>query len=342
MEKTNFYNFLFLVFLTSFCNSNDYEYENYKYDEYDYLENYNYDNQKPEDYTDYTDDYSQGLDDYYDQNLFGPPNPPRLPTPPPPMGRQYLIAGGNCLSNCIGTTEVVEFVKTTSTPSFGQLPSGTRIGAVGTMFGNAPILCGGNIESWNNSLDTCISYQEESEWSQSYSMIQKRSYAASVQVNSSTFWILGGYYFDGSNVYTDSTEFVIQGQSNGVPGPKLPYNLLAMCAVKLSENEIFVIGGYAGGYTDTDMISTGSRRDVWIYDPKNGFARHRGPSLIIGKHGHSCSTLRDGQKTKIIAAGGVSGELFLAQDVIKARPPFSVQIYDPTGNTWHRGKTYSN
>ena len=115
-----------------------------------------------------------------------------------------------------------------------------------------------------------------------------------------------------------------------------------MCAVKLSENEIFVIGGYAGGYTDTDMISTGSRRDVWIYDPNNGFARHRGPSLIIGKHGHSCSTLRDGQKTKIIVAGGVSGELFLAQDVIKASPPFSVQIYDPTGNTWHRGKTYSN
>ena len=92
MEKTNFYNFLFLVFLTSFCNSNDYEYENYKYDEYDYLENYNYDNQKPEDYTD---DYSQGLNDYYDQNLLAPPNPlPSLPTsppipppPPPPMGK---------------------------------------------------------------------------------------------------------------------------------------------------------------------------------------------------------------------------------------------------------------
>ena len=252
-----------------------------------------------------------------------------------------MIAGGSidgAASNIM--TEVVELVKTNSTPSFGQLPS-ERIGAVGAMFGNAPILCGGDNESLNNSLDTCISYQE-SEWSQSYSMIQKRSYAASVQVNSSTFWILGGYYFDGSNVYTDSTEFVIQGQSNGVPGPKLPYNLLAMCAVKLSENEIFVIGGYAGGYTDTDMISTGSRRDVWIYDPKNGFARHRGPSLIIGKHGHSCSTLRDGQKTKIIAAGGVSGELFLAQDVIKASPPFSVQIYDPTDNTWHSGKTYSN
>ena len=75
--------FLFLVFLTSLCNSEDYKYDDYKY----YDEKYDYDNQKP-DY--YTDEYNQESNDYYDQNLLAPPNPPQLPPSPPlppiPMG----------------------------------------------------------------------------------------------------------------------------------------------------------------------------------------------------------------------------------------------------------------
>ena len=69
MEKINFYILSFLLFLTSFSNSQDYE-----YDDYNYNENY-----------DYTDDYSQELNDYYDQNLLAPPNPPPLPPIPPPI-----------------------------------------------------------------------------------------------------------------------------------------------------------------------------------------------------------------------------------------------------------------
>ena len=88
MEKTNFCTLLFLVFSTSFCNANDYKYDDYKY-EYNYQENYDYDNQEPEDYTD---DYSQGLNDYYDQNLLAPQNRPPLPMPPPPpMGKMTFF-----------------------------------------------------------------------------------------------------------------------------------------------------------------------------------------------------------------------------------------------------------
>ena len=66
------------------CNSEDYKYDDYKY----YDEKYDYDNQKP-DY--YTDGYSQESNDYYDHNLLAPPNPPPLPPSPPlpppiPMG----------------------------------------------------------------------------------------------------------------------------------------------------------------------------------------------------------------------------------------------------------------
>ena len=89
MEKTYFRILLFFVFITSLCNSQDYEYdENYDY----YNENY-----------DYTDDYSQEINDYFgNQNLLAPaPSPiqppfippPLPPTPPPPTPQPgiYII-----------------------------------------------------------------------------------------------------------------------------------------------------------------------------------------------------------------------------------------------------------
>merc|ERR1712007_232569 len=92
-----------------------------------------------------------------------------------------------------------------------------------------------------------------------------------------------------------------------------------MCAVKLSETEIFVIGGYTSG---------SYRNEVWIYDPQNGFARNQGPSLNTGRSGHSCSTMRDGEKIVIVTAGGWNGGRL-----------DSVEIYDPTDKTWHSGPT---
>ena len=83
MEKTNFCILLFVIFLTSLCYSQDYRYDDYNYDEYDY------NNQNPEDYTD---DYSQELNEYYDQNLLAPPNlPAPQPMLPPPMGKMTFF-----------------------------------------------------------------------------------------------------------------------------------------------------------------------------------------------------------------------------------------------------------
>ena len=79
METTHFCILLFLVYLASICNSQDYKYDDY--DDYNY-DKYDYNNQKP---GDYNDDYSQDLYDYYDQNLLVPPNPPPLPPIPPPI-----------------------------------------------------------------------------------------------------------------------------------------------------------------------------------------------------------------------------------------------------------------
>ena len=224
-----------------------------------------------------------------------------------------MIAGGYVREGVDEFTEVVELVKTNSTPFFGQLPT-LREGAVGAIFGNSPILCGGSFLEYED----CISFQNL-QWNKSHSLIRSRNEAAGVQINSTTFWILGG-----NILFEDSTEFIIQGQTTGVPGPKLPYGLNEMCAVKLSAQEIFVIGGF--GYGE------GRFNEVWIFNPQNGFARTQGPSLNTARAKHSCSTMKDGEKTLIVVAGGRDEN----NDGLD-----SVEIYDPTHETWYSGKTNS-
>ena len=239
-----------------------------------------------------------------------------------------MIAGGD-VNGDDTMTEIDKLVSNKSTPSFGQLPSSRcpsdtlcSNGAVGVMLGNAPLLCGGVMVFGSSYFDTCISYHQDSKWIQSKSMVQGRGYATGVKVNSTTFWILGGRNGSSRTCCTlDSTEFIIEGQTNGIPGPKLPSILYSPCAIKFTQNQIFVIGGYD---------NTFYRKEVWIYDPQNGFARTQGPSLIMGRFGHSCSTMKDGEKTVIIIAGG-HGRGFTG--TIN-----SVEIYDPTDNTWHSGK----
>ena len=82
MEKTNFCISLFMVLLTSLCNSQyDYTYDDYENDEYNYNE---------------YDDYSQELNYYYDQNLLTPPNPPPLPPIPPPISPPPVPTASTC------------------------------------------------------------------------------------------------------------------------------------------------------------------------------------------------------------------------------------------------------
>ena len=222
-----------------------------------------------------------------------------------------MIAG----SHKDASTEVVELVKTSSPPSFGQLPGSYYDRAVGGMLGTAPLICGGGAGS------NCILFQNSQWMSLPYSMNDARIDAAGVQINSTTFWILGGLNRQqGQIYYLRSTEFIIQDQTKAVPGPDLPgvsFGQNGMCAVMLSEKEIFVIGG------------TQDARRVSIFDPQNGFTLSYGTSLPSpGRYHHSCSKMTDGDRNVIVVAGGEYGD-----------PLDSVLIYDPNHEEWISGKT---
>ena len=193
---------------------------------------------------------------------------------------RYLIVGGS-----ENRTEVFEYITSNSTPSYGQLPTRRQF-AVGIMFGNAPIVCGGTEikEGEVVEFDSCLTF-EKNQWNQTHFMTEKRVLHAGVLINNTAIWILGGSEMDMDyhEIRKDSTEFIIKGQANGIPGPKLPYGLHRMCAVKLYETEIFVIGG-------NDEINT-NRNEVWIYNPQNGFARTQGPSLSTARYWAESSAL---------------------------------------------------
>ena len=84
------------------------------------------------------------------------------------------------------------------------------------------------------------------------------------------------------------------------------------------------------------VCNSSGRNEVWIYDPQNGFARKQGPFLKTERYFHSCSTMRDDEKTLIFVAGGV-----LDNDPQNLAILNSVEIYDPTENNWYSGNTNS-
>ena len=93
-------------------------------------------------------------------------------------------------------TEVIDVSSSSSSSPFGDIPSG-RHNPVGGLLGSTPILCGGR----SPYEDSCISFKN-SQWTKTHEMTTKRAYAASVQLNSTTMWILGGLKDDDGRLFS--------------------------------------------------------------------------------------------------------------------------------------------
>ena len=205
-------------------------------------------------------------------------------------------------------TEVINVYNSNVTNYFGNIPN-QRLGLEGGLLGSSPIICGGSLTSLSN--DSCLTFQQ-SQWTQTHTTrVGAGGDSVSVQLNTTTLWILGGY--------GDTTEFIRIDSSIGIPGPKLPIsNLMFPCAVKFAEDQIFVIGGE--NYWNK----------VFIFNPLNGFTHIEGPSLKTGRRSHSCGLMSHaGQRKKIVVAGGFG----------EHKPQLSsVEIFDPYVNDWVTGK----
>jgi len=239
--------------------------------------------------------------------------------------KQFLIVGG--YSTYSGgnhlATEVIDVQPNSNvTSSFEDIPSQRRH-AVGGLLGSTPILCGGDDENDRDQY-SCFTYSH-GYWIKTHFMTTKRYVAASVQINATTLWILGGYQGEFTTIggYSDkrldSSEFVGIDSTVGKPGPKLPYDVSHHCAVKY-KNKVYMIGG--------KVSSSSYLNKVLIFNPMNDFTHIEGPSLITKRGRHACSLMSNGQQSKIVVAGGYGNGF---------NPLSSVEIFDPTVNNWISG-----
>ena len=72
---------------------------------------------------------------------------------------------------------------------------------------------------------------------------EKRVSSASVLLNETTLWILGGSNTCNSHEFPMSTEFITLDTDNSVYGPALPMKIIGPCAVKFNDSHIYLIGG---------------------------------------------------------------------------------------------------
>ena len=175
-------------------------------------------------------------------------------------------------------------------------------GATGGLLQNSPIVyC-------RTSLDCFVIGQPEME----IKMIEKREGAASVALDQSTLWIVGGF---NGRYDLSSTEFIKLGQPS-VKGRDLPFRISRHSMIQYDEKSIYIIGG----------CQNGSRsKKTWIVDPTNEFQIKEGPSLNKGRYGHGCAKMSLNGRTILVVAGGLGAE-------------HSVEILDPLGNNiWTQG-----
>ena len=134
-------------------------------------------------------------------------------------------------------------------------------------------------------------------------MLKLRIDASSVKISEDSLWILGGLstYRTSTNcpmIVEKSTEIVSLNRPP-IEGKSLPFAICNHSMVAVDQNSIYIIGGNLDG-----DIS----RDCWIIDPTNNFDLKPGPSLQVGRIGHSSSKIKINRKIYLVVAGGYDGE----------------------------------
>ena len=210
------------------------------------------------------------------------------------------------------TTEVLDFENFNFVPEFGELPTNHRR-SVGGLIGDTMIICGNR-----PATKSCLTFKNH-KWTETHTMTSKRFGHASVQLDSERIWILGGKEKENGG-FLDTTEFIQLNRTVGTPGPKLPYALVGMCAVKVAEDKIFVIGG-DNGDKKTEFVS--------IFNPQDEFSYIEGPPLQYARFVHSCGLMKDEKHSYLVIAGGFNA-VRLA----------SIEILNLTTLQWSLGMGY--
>jgi hypothetical protein len=188
----------------------------------------------------------------------------------------------------------------------------------GLLTNNNALICGGKVDG--ERLDDCFAINENGIKNGSR-LTLPRAWPASVVWNSTTMWLTGGYSVNPGD--TKSTEFV---QLTGTTlGPDLPLEVSSHCLVSLNDTTVLLIGGYLhNGTTSKGTFFYNTDHKTWT----------DGPSLTIGRSGHSCALFKSPQHdhtdTVIVTGGKNAGSID------------STEFLNLESNSWQSGKGQLN
>ena len=236
--------------------------------------------------------------------------------------KKVLIATGRPLSESRQNTEVLDLNNEDAVcHNLPPFPEEIR-SATGSVIQGQPLVCGGYDKDWNAKEDCWTLEKSRTSWRRLTTMTSKRTTAASVPVNNTYLWILGGYDGDGP---TKSTEYV-DLEGNSKTGPDMPLPISSHAIVALENSTYFLIGGR----TDDDQHS-----EKTYYFSEETQQWSQGPNLKQGRAIHTAGLIIDEVTAEryTIVAGGI-GDGWSTLD--------STEILYPGATEWQQGKHSNN
>ena len=199
----------------------------------------------------------------------------------------------------------------------GQEIGYERYGAVGGLInGHHVVICGGRLTKPSTYFNNCLTKNLIDGNETEIEMSSGRMKAASIHINESTLWIVGGY---NKSLSYNTTEFIDLENGSSI-GPQLPFALYGHCMVYLNESAVFISGG------SLDYKITNKS---WISNPKDEFKFLPIAPMIKSRRYHSCAKfINENGKVMIMVAGG--------EDEYRNKLE-TTEIFDSGTNKWQSG-----
>ena len=170
-----------------------------------------------------------------------------------------------------------------------------RWAAVGGVLNNSIIICGGKSNIGGRHQNCTL--LDDSDKPFEIKMQEKRYGAASVVINDSSIWIVGGN--NGENDLNSSEVISLHdNKGKSTKGFQFPFTITFHCMIQYAANSVFIIGGSQNGETSINTWIVRFLNDEIVQIKK-------GPELNHKRKLMSCSKMQDDSgNTKLIVAGG--------------------------------------
>ena len=201
-----------------------------------------------------------------------------------------MVVGGDDVSDNIQSDAKLSSL-TRSCSNLQNYPIAFTL-ATGAIVSDHPIICGGKFTRVSQHSECYHHSKVSNSWNFLTNMTTKRSYSASVPVNNMLL-VMGGY--NGSSLNT--TEYISPDGDASQPGPDLPTPRDEHCAVKLSNGQVMLLGGY----------SDETKKSTIIFHPDKETFNQSLPSMTHERRRAGCAVFNSPMhenREVVLAVGG--------------------------------------